>query len=127
MLQDFSPSEMPPDPDEVEGYLARLRMPGRARAASAICRRLVLPELARVAGGRYRHAAMTTPTLVLAGSEDRSFPPAMLEDLMRTAEPYLDSGEFGTIVGAAHYVAQEQPEELVRHIRRFFTGVPAGN
>jgi pimeloyl-ACP methyl ester carboxylesterase len=124
MLQDFSPPASPPDPDEIEGYLARLRMPGRAQASSAMMRHLVLPELVRIAGGHYRRSTLTTPTLVLASTEDRAFPPEMLKDLAKTAEPYADHVELGTIHGAAHYVAQEEPDQLVEHIRRFFAEMP---
>jgi pimeloyl-ACP methyl ester carboxylesterase len=126
MLLDFSPPGNPPDLHEVEGYLARLRLPGRARAVSAQCRRLVLPELARITAGRYRRARLSTPTLVLAGSADRSFPPAVVEDLVRTVEPHVDHVEVGTVRGAAHYVAQERPEQLLAHLLRFFAAMPAG-
>jgi pimeloyl-ACP methyl ester carboxylesterase len=124
MLLDFSPTQNPPDPDEVEGYLARLRLPGRARAASAQCRHLVLPELARIAAGRYRRTRLRTPTLVLAGSADRSFPTSMVDDLVLTAEPYVDQVEVGTVQGAAHYVAQESPQQLLAHLLRFFADAP---
>ncbi|HEY8590113.1 MAG TPA: alpha/beta hydrolase [Naasia sp.] len=119
MLLNFSPPGKPADPGEVERYLARLRLPGRARAASASIRELVLPELVRISAGRYRRMRLTTPTLVLAGTEDRSFPPSMLADLARTAEPWVDRMEVGTISGAAHYVAQEQPELLADAVLRF--------
>jgi pimeloyl-ACP methyl ester carboxylesterase len=124
MLLDFSPNRHPADPDEVEAYLARLRLPGRARAVSAQLRHLVLPELVRIAAGRYRRAHLGTPTLVLAGSEDRSFPPSMLEDLVLTAEPYVDHVEVGIVEGAAHYVAQESPQQLLAHLLRFFEEPP---
>ena len=119
MLCDFSPEGEPPDPDEVEAYLARLRIPGRARAASATLRRLVLPELARIAAGRYRRGVSATPTLVLTGSEDRAFPPSMAEDLVRTAEAHVASLDFGIIDGAAHYVAQENPAGLLDRLLPF--------
>ena len=119
MLCDFSPEGRPADADEVEADLARLRIPGRARAASATMRHLVLPELARIAGGHYRHATSTTPTLVLTGSEDRAFPPSMAEDLVGTAQAYAASLEHRTVDGAAHYVAQENPDGLLRQLLPF--------
>ena len=125
MLLDFSPDRNPLDPDEVAGYLARLRLPGRARAVSAQFRHLVLPELVRIATGRYRRARLRTPTLVLAGSADRSFPPVMVEDLVRTTAPHVDHVEIGVAQGAAHYVAQERPQQLLGDLLRFFAEAPA--
>jgi pimeloyl-ACP methyl ester carboxylesterase len=125
MLGDFSPVGKPPDPDEVEAYLARLRLPGRAGAVSASFRHLVLPELARIAAGRYRRGTSATPTLVLTGAEDRAFPPSMAEDLVRTAEPYVDSVALQTVDGAAHYVAEENPVGLLTHLLPFLAEVPA--
>lgn len=125
MLCDFSPAGKPLDPDEVEAYLARLRMPGRSRAVSATFRRLVLPELARIAGGRYRHTVSRIPTLVVTGIEDRAFPPSMAEDLVRTARPFVDFVELRTVAGAAHYVAQENPDELLARLLPFLTEVRA--
>ena len=123
MLCDFSPEGRPPDADEVEAYLARLRIPARARAASATFRRLVLPELARIAGGHYRRVTSRTPTLVLTGSEDRAFAPPMAEDLVGTAQTHVASLELRTIDGAAHYVAQENPAGLLRHLLPFLAEV----
>src|SRR4051794_20617455 len=121
MLEDFSAPGKAPDPEAVEHYLARLRMPGRAQAASAMMRHLVLPESMRIARGTYRRTRLTMPTLVLAGAEDHAFPPALVEDLLQTARPYVDSVEFGTVAGAAHYVADDSPDELVAHLRQFFS------
>ena len=125
MLLDFSPEGRPPDPEEIELYLARLRLPDRARVTSVMFRSLVFPELARSMRGYYRRVRLTVPTLVVASSEDRSFPPAVTEDLVRTAAPYVDHVEIGVVDRAAHYVAQENPEALVEHLERFFADFPA--
>ncbi|WP_210509153.1 alpha/beta fold hydrolase [Naasia sp. SYSU D00057] len=120
MLQGFSGVVEATDRSDDEGYLARLREPGRARAASAMFRHLVLPEVLRIAGGRYRDVRLPMPTLFVAAAEDRSFPPEMLEDLLGTASPYLASTEFVTVDGAGHYAAHENPERVRQVITRFF-------
>ena len=63
--------------EEVDAYIAQLREPNRARAASALYRHLVLPESQRIIRGSYRRTRLRTPTLLLFGAGDSVFPPAL--------------------------------------------------
>ena len=58
--------EVQPIPDEdVAAYLAVLREPAHARAASALYRQLILPEFIKIMRGSYRGRRLRVPTLVL--------------------------------------------------------------
>jgi 3-oxoadipate enol-lactonase len=65
-----------------------------------------------------RLAAITAPTLVVAGSEDPTTPPALLEDLAAR----IASSRFDVLAPAAHLVPLEQPaatvELLLDHLGR---------
>jgi pimeloyl-ACP methyl ester carboxylesterase len=81
--------EVQPIPDEdVAAYLAALREPARAHAASALYRQLIVPEFMNIMRGRYRGRRLHIPTLVLFGAEDQLIP----KDAMRVHEddaPYV--------------------------------------
>jgi pimeloyl-ACP methyl ester carboxylesterase len=75
--------EVQPIPDEdVAAYLAVLREPAHARAASALYRQLILPEFIKIIRGSYRGRRLQVPTLVLFGAEDQLIP----KDAMRFHE-----------------------------------------
>ncbi|WP_210481032.1 alpha/beta fold hydrolase [Naasia sp. SYSU D00948] len=120
MLTGFSAAAQPMQADEQELYLALLRQPERARATSEMFRHLVLPAVAKIASGHYRRRRSTTPTLIIGSTEDRSFPPSMLEDMIDTARPFMSGIELAIVDHAAHYVAQENPAPVVDHVLRFF-------
>jgi pimeloyl-ACP methyl ester carboxylesterase len=103
----------------VEAYIAQLREPARASAASALYRHLVMPEFSRILRGRYRRQRLTTPTLLLFGAEDAAFTPALAEHLLRGWEEYADSIEYDFIEGAAHFAVDEQPAQVLARAQEF--------
>jgi hypothetical protein len=50
--------------EDVELFVGRFREPARARAGSALYRRFIQPEAARILSGSYRSTRLTTPTLL---------------------------------------------------------------
>jgi pimeloyl-ACP methyl ester carboxylesterase len=108
-------------PEDLELYLSRLREPSRARAAVALFRALAVRANNRAATGAYRGTRLVTPTLALYGT--------VLDDTRRTAaghpellggfEPYADDFTLAHVPGSGYYLAEEQPEAVVRHLLGF--------
>ncbi len=73
LFSHFAASPASLSSEEVDAYIAQLREPNRARAASALYRHLVLPESQRIIRGSYRRTRLRTPTLLLFGAGDSVF------------------------------------------------------
>jgi pimeloyl-ACP methyl ester carboxylesterase len=104
--------------DEIEGYLAPYRDPARARAGSALYRRLILPTFLAILAGRYRRRRLEVPTLVAYGADD----PIVARMGMRSASRWAAHLEVHALAGASHFVPEERPAELARVIRVFLDG-----
>lgn len=100
---------------DVDAYLAALRLRGRAVAGSRLYRQLIVPEFVRILLGRYRGRALEVPTLILVGSEDAVIPRAALERSTGGAP----NVRIEFIPDAAHFVIDDQPEEVARRIAGF--------
>ncbi|MFD3445142.1 alpha/beta fold hydrolase [Microbacteriaceae bacterium 4G12] len=110
----------PLDPEVVDVFVRPLHQPNRARAGSALCRHLVLPELARLMGGRYKRVGLVTPTLVLFGTDDTALTPDVVKAWMRGVDAYADDVQLDFIDGANHFLADEAPDEVAERAFRFF-------
>ncbi len=62
-------------------------------------------------------AALTLPTLAIAGAEDGSTPP----DLVRETADLIKGSRFALIRGAGHLPPVEQPEAFAQHLTQFLT------
>lgn len=100
---------------DVDAYLADLRDPAKARASSRKYRQLVLPEFMRIVLGRYRDNLPTAPTLVLLGEADSILP----RDALAGVEEYARDVTIEEIPDAGHWVVDEAPDEVARHIATF--------
>jgi pimeloyl-ACP methyl ester carboxylesterase len=100
---------------DIERYLAPLRDPARAQAAQALYRGFIQPEAARVFTGFYRGRRLTTPTLVLVGTED----PVVSADLLGGHENDADDLTVETVAGASHWIPEERPDLVVRRALAF--------
>jgi pimeloyl-ACP methyl ester carboxylesterase len=116
ILKGFSARESVWTDTVVETFAARMRDPARARAASSLYRGLILPELGRIAVGRYRGEKLTAPTVILCGSED----PVMRVEFLGGYEDHADDLRIEVVEGASHFIADEQPEGVVRHALELF-------
>ncbi|GAA2724667.1 alpha/beta fold hydrolase [Cellulomonas aerilata] len=107
--------------EDLELFLGRLREPSRARAAAALYRSFALGANRRAAAGAYRGMRLVTPTLQLygtvlyAGDRDAAGHPGLLHGY----EPYADDVTLEHVPGAGYYLAEEQPEVVVRHLLGF--------
>lgn len=101
---------------DLERFLSRLWEPARAQAASRLYRQFILPEMGRIMTGWYKARRLTTPTVVLHGQADRSFPAALLGK----AERYADDLTVRIVEGAAHYLADERPDVVAAEALQLF-------
>jgi pimeloyl-ACP methyl ester carboxylesterase len=114
------------DPDvwsaeDLELFLGRLRDPSRARAATALYRALAMSSNLRATAGAYRETRLVTSTLALygtvlyAGNRDAAGHPGILHGY----EPYADDVTLAHVPGSGYYLAEEQPEAVIRHLLGF--------
>jgi pimeloyl-ACP methyl ester carboxylesterase len=111
LLENFSANPDAWSEADLEIFIERFREPDRARAAGSLYRGLILPEVARIARGKYRDMRLTTPTVLLYGSED----PVMRLDLLGGYEEHADDFTLQAIDGASHFIADDQPDAVVEH------------
>lgn len=106
---------------DLELFLSRLRDPTRARAATALYRALALGSNRHAAAGAYRKTRLVTPTLQLYGTvlydgnRDTDGHPGLLHGY----EAYADSVALAHVPNSGYYLAEEQPDTVVRHILAF--------
>lgn len=105
----------PMDDEDVAAYVAALREPARARAASRLYRGLILPAFMRIMRGAYRGRVLHTPTLVLFGADDALMPREALE-VSRDDAPHTRV-EF--VPGGAHFLVDDNPAEVAERIAGF--------
>jgi pimeloyl-ACP methyl ester carboxylesterase/quinol monooxygenase YgiN len=112
LYQAFSATPGVPDTTAVDEYLRTYAHPGAM--ASAFARyRTIDSQIAH--NTRYAGQPIATPTLAIGG--DRSFGAVVAENL-RNAVSSLH-GE--VLDGCGHFVSEERPRELARHLRQFFS------
>lgn len=105
----FSHSEGSFTSADLEYFLSSLREPARARAASALYRHCNIPTFVDIFAGRFRKIGLSTPTLMLIGSEDPALKPAMLGGY----EHHADDLTVEFLPDASHFLADDVPEAVV--------------
>jgi pimeloyl-ACP methyl ester carboxylesterase len=105
----------PMDTEDVAAYVAALREPARAKAASKLYRRLILPGFMNIMRGRYLGRTLTTPTLVLFGTEDAMLP----KDALAISAEDAPHARVEFVPGGAHFLVDDNPEEVARRIGDF--------
>jgi pimeloyl-ACP methyl ester carboxylesterase len=103
-------------PRDVEIFMAPFRDRSRAAAASALYRNFILPMLPRVVLGQYRRMRLSTPTMIMYGSQD----PNMRAELLRGYQRHADDLTLERVDGASHFVAEEQPQAVIDRALEFF-------
>jgi len=106
--------------DDVEAYVSALRDAARARAASRLYRRVILPGFLKVLRGRYHGRVLHTRTLVLFGAEDALIP----HDALRVSPEDAPDLTVEFVPGGAHFLVDDNPAEVSRRLRAFI-GLPA--
>jgi pimeloyl-ACP methyl ester carboxylesterase len=110
------------DFSQTVGYLrAAIQIPGAAHCALEYQRWAVRSQL-RGEGRRFLKSMsrqLGVPLLHLRGDAD----PYVLADPVDHSQRYATQGRYVSITGAGHYSHEEKPEEINRHLMRFFEQV----
>jgi pimeloyl-ACP methyl ester carboxylesterase len=93
-------------PSERAIFLDYLAEPEHARATVQYYRAFQTREIWPLLRGRFRHARLTTPTLLLFGKDDTAIDWRMLEG----AEHRADDLRVELVEGCGHFIADERPE-----------------
>jgi pimeloyl-ACP methyl ester carboxylesterase len=102
--------------EEFEGLFGQFREPARALATSQLYREFVVRETPKAVAGRYRRWRLSTPTLMLFGTDD----PAIGVHLTQGYEPYADDMRVKYVQGCGHFIADERPELVAERALEFF-------
>jgi len=105
IIRGFSSKQTVWAEEDLEVFAARMREPARARAASSLYRGLILPEIGRIAMGRYRSRRLAPPTVILCGADD----PVMRVELLGGYEGHADDLTIEVVPDASHFIPDEQP------------------
>lgn len=116
LLNHFTSDRAAWSAEDLELFMAPFRDPARARAGSALYRHFIVPLLPRVLAGRYRHMRLSTPTLILYGSQDW----AMRPEFLGGYQEHADDMTLECVDGASHFIADEKPDVLVERALAFF-------
>jgi pimeloyl-ACP methyl ester carboxylesterase len=102
--------------EELRIYDEPWSLPGHARAGVLTYRTFLTKELPGTLTGRLADQHLTVPTLVMVGGSDlirKSLDP-------ETYEKKADDIRTVIVDNAAHWVLEEQPDEVTRHLLDFF-------
>lgn len=102
--------------EDIELFVAQLREPARARAGSALYRSFIIPEAVHILTGAYQSTRLNTPTRVLYGAED----PGIRPDFLGGYEEHADDLELEFVDGAAHFVADDRPDVVLKRALELF-------
>jgi pimeloyl-ACP methyl ester carboxylesterase len=116
LLEQTAAGSAPLSAADLEMFLAPLRQPERARAGSALYRRLILPEVRRISMRAYQNRHLTTPTRVIYGAAE----PGVTPDVMGGHEAYADDLSVEAVEGAAHFLVDARPDAVADRILAFF-------
>jgi pimeloyl-ACP methyl ester carboxylesterase len=104
---------------DVEAYVATLRDPAHAAAASKLYRGVILPGFSKAIRGTYRGRMLTTRTLILFGADDALLP----RDALSVSSEDAPDTTVEFVPGGAHYLVDDNPTAVAARIRTFL-GLP---
>lgn len=109
----------PMAPETIDAYLAPQQRPEIDAATNAIYRWLVFAEMPRMAGGVYRRSRLRVPSLYAFGDQDHPVTADFVRRLCGDGSRYADHFEVAELAGAAHFMTDDQPDEVARLIEKF--------
>jgi pimeloyl-ACP methyl ester carboxylesterase len=102
--------------EELEAFEAPLRQRARSPSSAGYYRSFLAHDLPQAARGHWRDYRLTTPTLMLYGTDDPVVRPVMLDGY----EPYADDMRIEFVEGAGHFIVDARPELVAQRAREFF-------
>jgi pimeloyl-ACP methyl ester carboxylesterase len=116
MLRGTSTNKEAFSDDELDAFTEPLREPARANATVQLYRTFLLREFSKIARGAYAGKRLTTPTLLLFGTQDFAISPAFL----RGYEPYVEDFTLELVPDAGHFIEEEKPQLVTERALEFF-------
>jgi pimeloyl-ACP methyl ester carboxylesterase len=104
--------------EELEVYLAPLRLASGARATTRLYRTFQRREVPPIMRGHYLQRRLSVPTRLLIGKKDLLYDPG-LEELLRMN---ADDVEVEAIDDASHFIPEEKPELVRDRVLGFLAG-----
>jgi pimeloyl-ACP methyl ester carboxylesterase len=101
--------------DQLAAYSERFRDPARALATTRLYRSFQWLEMPAMRFGRYVEGRMTVPTLGIYGEKDV----LISDDSFESARPHTDSLRIESVPGAAHFITEEAPDEVLNLLLPF--------
>ncbi len=101
-------------------YLAPQVRPDIDAAINEVYRWLVFSEMPRMAGGAYRRARLTVPTLYAFGDADKPLNATFVREQCGDTTRFADHVEIVGIPDAAHFMTDDNPAAVESAIRDFF-------
>ena len=105
---------------ELDAFAEVLRRPEGARASQGYYRSFLLKEVLPLLRGRYRHARLEVPTLLLFGEEDFAIPPEAVEGY----ESHAEDMSVELVPGVGHFIVEQAPKLVLERALSFFARVP---
>jgi pimeloyl-ACP methyl ester carboxylesterase len=102
--------------EELAAFADNLAEPARARAAVQLYRVFNWREAPAIARGRYAHAHLEVPTLMVFGEDDFVLRPSMLTGY----EKHAPEMRLELVPDCGHFIADERPDLVADHAREFF-------
>jgi pimeloyl-ACP methyl ester carboxylesterase len=104
------------DEETLHAFSDTFTEPARARAAVQMYRTFNLREAPKIARGRYEHARLQVPTLLLFGTGDA----ALSHQLLAGYERHADDMRLEKVDDCGHFIADEMPDLVAAKARAFF-------
>ena len=103
------------DEATLSAFADKLAEPERALAGVQMYRIFNLQETPQIIRGRYAHARLEVPTLLLFGTDDFALRPQLLAGYERHA----DEMQVELVPGCGHFIADERPELVAERAKAF--------
>lgn len=96
----------------IDGYLRVESRPGFHRAVRSLYRGMIIPEVARLASGRYQRMRLEPPALSVFGRKDGPFTEDRVRHICRDHDRHAAHFELAFIDDAAHFIVDDAPDQV---------------
>jgi pimeloyl-ACP methyl ester carboxylesterase len=104
------------DQGTLDAFSEAFTEPDHARAAVQMYRVFNLREMPAITKGRYEHAQLEVPTLLLFGTGDT----ALRHETLEGYQQHADDMRVEKVDGCGHFIADEMPDLVAERAKKFF-------